>query len=412
VLLQEGPDSAYDRAIIKLSPGGSDAKVAREFCLLSNTFIDPDGPEQGFAITNPAKTNIGYRSRNEVLVGTDFGGDGSTLTDSGYPRVVKSWKRGTPLEEAVTVFEGEQTDILAYQSSYLDRGFAHEFQVRQITFYSSKHWYRPLTPESMKETTADAEATPFKEVPMPADAEIGTFANMALLTLRSDMEQGDHKSFAAGSLVTLPLEELMENNWSNATALFTPTPSRSLSHNTECKDYIILKILEDVKTVLEFHKYDPDTKAFVQQSGGDGAAVPVGEDVGVGSHCRDSSFDNTLWLMRDGYLIPDALEMASAEDCCSSPKPVKAKPAMFNADGLTVLQNFATSLDGTKIPYFVIRREDLKMDRTNPVLLDAYGGFEISMLPGYSAGVGAGWLERGGIKVIANIRGGGEYGPK
>jgi len=315
------------------------------------------------------------------------------------------------LEEAVTVFEGEQTDILAYQSSYLDRGFAHEFQVRQITFYSSKHWYRPLTPDTIKEITADAESTPFKEVPMPEDAEIGTFGCMALMTLRSDMEKNG-KGFAAGSLVALPMDELMEDNWSNATELFTPTPSRSLSHQTECKDFIILKILEDVKTVLEFHKYDPDTRTFVQQSGGEGAAVLVGEDVGVGSHCRDSSFDNTLWLMRDGYLVPDALEMASAEDCCASSKPVKAKPAMFNADGLCVVQHFATSLDGTKIPYFVIRRKDVKFDGTNPVLLDAYGGFEISMLPGYSAGVGAGWLERGGIKVIANIRGGGEYGPK
>ena len=132
----------------------------------------------------------------------------------------------------------------------------------------------------------------------------------------------------------------------------------------------------------------------------------MGQDVSVSSHCRNSEVDNTLWLWRDGYIVPDTLEMATAEDCCKSTEFIKAKPAMFNADGLCVEQNFVESKDGTRIPYFIIRRKDVKMDGSNAVLLDAYGGFEISMLPGYSAGVGAGWLERGGVKVIANIRGG------
>lgn len=248
-------------------------------------------------------------------------------------------------------------------------------------------------------------------MPIPEDAELGTFADMAMITLRSDFESPAGGVFKAGSLVTLPLSELMENDWTNAIALFTPTASRSLSSTTECKDYLILKVLEDVKTALEFYKYDSDNKYWTKQDGGDNAGVPVGQDVSVHSHCRDSSADNILWLWRDGYLVPDTLEMASAEDCCAVTEHIKAKPAMFNADGLCVEQRFATSKDGTMIPYFVMRREDLAMDGSNPVLLDAYGGFEISMLPGYSAGVGAGWLERGGCKVIANIRGGGEYGP-
>lgn len=142
-LLDEGPDSAWDRAIIKLSPGGSDADTCREFDLSTEQFVDvSDG---GFAIATPAKTRISYRSRNEVLVGTDFGMDGSSLTDSGYPRVVKSWKRGTPLEDAVTVFEGKQSDIAASQFAYHDRGFVHEFQLRSITFYTSQYFYRSLS---------------------------------------------------------------------------------------------------------------------------------------------------------------------------------------------------------------------------------------------------------------------------
>ena len=411
-LLDEGPNNPHcDRALIKLSPGGSDADICREFCLESQTFVTEE--DEGFAILTPAKTRISYRSRNEVLVGTDFEQDGSTLTDSGYPRVVKSWKRGTPITEAVTVFEAQQTDIAANMYSYHDRGHVHEFQLRSITFYTSQYFYRPLTCEGVAGVTADKEKALFREVPIPEDAELGTFANMALVTLRSDLDVTaatssggtTSTSFKAGSMITLPLPELMENDWSNAVAMFEPTTSRSLSSSTETKDYIILKILEDVRTKLEFWKYCQETQSWSKQLSSEEDSVPVGQDVSLSSHCRNSEADNTLWLWRDGYLVPDTLEIATAEDCCKSTEFVKAKPAMFNADGLIVEQHFATSHDGTRIPYFVMRKEDVKMDGSNAVLLDAYGGFEISMLPGYSAGVGAGWLERGGIKVIANIRG-------
>lgn len=410
-LLDEGPTNPIcDRALIKLSPGGSDADICREFDLVTQQFVDPNGTDQGFELLDPAKTRISYRSRDEVLVGTDFGQDGSTLTDSGYPRVVKSWKRGTSISDAVTVFEGEQTDIAASMYSYHDRGFVHELQLRSITFYTSQYFYRSLSCDDVSSVTADVEQTPFKEVPIPEDAELGTFANMAMVTLRSDLDAPGGQTFKAGSMISLPMSELMDNNWANAVAMFEPTLSRSLSSTTETKDYLILKILEDVRTKLEFWKYDKETQSWTKQTGGgdddEGGAIPVGQDVSVASHCRNSEADNTLWLWRDGYIVPDTLEMATAEDCCKSTEFIKAKPAMFNADGLCVEQNFVESKDGTHIPYFVIRRKDVKMDGSNAVLLDAYGGFEISMLPGYSAGVGAGWLERGGVKVIANIRGG------
>lgn len=413
-LLDEGPGLAnWDRALISLSPGGSDADTTREFDLEKECWVEPE--DGGFALRDPAKTRIGYRSRDEVLVGTDFDGHGTSLTDSGYPRIVKSWKRGTPLSDAVTVFEGEQTDIAASMYAYHDRGFVHEFQLRSITFYTSEYFYRSLPLGSLAERSADVEDTQFRKVPIPEDAELGTFADAALVTLRSDLEsppgQADGVIFKAGAMITLPMSELMENDWSKAKQLFEPTPARSLSATSECKDYIILKVLEDVRTRLVFWKCDTVSKIWSEQGGGEGGAVPVGEDFSVGSHCRDSEADNTLWIWRDGYLVPDTLEMANAEDCCAASEHIKSKPAMFNAEGLIVEQNFATSLDGTRIPYFIIRKEDAAFDGSNPTLLDAYGGFEISMLPRYSAGVGAGWLEHGGVKVIANIRGGGEYGP-
>ncbi len=111
----------------------------------------------------------------------------------------------------------------------------------------------------------------------------------------------------------------------------------------------------------------------MRQEGGDDARVRVGEDVSLHSHCCDSSADNTLWLWRDGYIVPDTLEVASADDCCAVTEHIKANPAMFDASGLCVEQRFATSADGTRIPYFVIKQKDLAMDESNPVLLDAYG---------------------------------------
>ena len=174
-LLDDGPGGDWDRALIALSPGGSDADTTREFDLKAETWVDPaDG---GFAMPDTAKTSIRYRSRNEVLVGTDFGGNGKSMTDSGYPRVVKSWKRGTPIESATVVFEGEQADVACSQYAYHDRGFGHEFQLRSITFYTSKYFYRALSAGSLQSVSAADEPTPFAPVPMPEDAELSTFAD-------------------------------------------------------------------------------------------------------------------------------------------------------------------------------------------------------------------------------------------
>ena len=395
-------DGNHDRALISLSPGGSDADTTREFDLTTNAFVD--AKDGGFAMPTPAKTQIAYRGRDECLVGTDFGGDGSALTDSGYPRVVKSWKRGTPLDDAVTVFEGEKQDIAASQYCYKDRGLLHEFRVRSLTFYTSKHWYR--SPKAG--VLAHEDATPFAEVPIPADATIGTFGACALVTLRSDWTAGG-ETYAQGSLLSVDLEALVAGDLSNVTALFTPTEARSLEDTTETRDFLVLKVLEDVRTKLVTYRYAAG--AWSLHDDGSGGAVGVGEDVAVQAVNRRADADNKVYVWRDGYLVVDVLETADAADLAAT-TVLKTKPAMFDASGLTVDQHFATSADGTKVPYFVMRREDLAFDGSNPTLVDAYGGFEISLTPGYSAGVGVGWLERGGVKVIANIRGGGEYGPR
>ena len=228
---------------------------------------------------------------------------------------------------------------------------------------------------------------------------------MALITLRSDWTVSG-RTFKQGSLLSCKFSDLMASDLSKAQVLFEPTASRSLESETATKNYLVLKVLEDVRSTLVTYRFDGDK--FVEHSTGGGIAV--GEDVSVQGLNRFSDQDDRVWLWRDGYLRVDALDIGDAATLDKTTQ-VKTKPGFFNSDGLTVDQHFATSKDGTKIPYFVQRRTDMKFDGSTPTLVDAYGGFEISMTPHYSAGVGIGWLERGGCKVIANVRGGGEYGP-
>mmetsp|Transcript_13161 Transcript_13161/g.15472 ORF Transcript_13161/g.15472 Transcript_13161/m.15472 type:complete len:794 (-) Transcript_13161:66-2447(-) len=409
-LLEEGPgESKWDRALIALSPGGSDADTTREFDLVKEKFIDEE--DGGFAMPTAAKTSIAYRSREEVLVGTDFEGDGSSMTDSGYPRVIKSWKRGTPIEDAKIIFEGEKSDVSVGQYSYFDRdGMCHEFQYRSLTFYTTKYWYRTLSSEQIVTSPSDEEATPFIPIPIPEDAEISTFGSDAMITLRSDWTPpGSDTLYQAGALISAPMNDVMNDQWTSVTCLFQPTPTKSLQSTTTTKDYVILSVLEDVRTALEVWKCGETTGNWKLMPAEENA-VTVGESLRFGNVNRDSAVDNRVFLWRDGYLIPDTLELCDAGSLAVT-EPLKAKPAMFAAEDLCVDQHFCNSKDGTKIPYFVMRKKDIVLDGTNPTLLDAYGGFEISMLPGYAAGVGAAWLEKGGVKVIANIRGGGEYGP-
>eukprot|EP00937_MAST-01D_sp_MAST-1D-sp2_P002103 g2103.t1 len=429
-LLDEGPSGAWDRALVRLSPGGSDADTTREFDLARQAWVAP--AEGGFALPEPAKSDVQYRSRDELLIGTDFDGDGSTLTDSGYPRVVKAWQRGTPLAAARTVFEGAQADISASQYAYYDRGHLHEFQHRQLTFYTARRWYR--SPGDLNTPCLEEQAE-FVPVPVPDDASFGTFGDAATIELRSEWSPDGlqpARTFPAGALLTAPLADAVRGEWAGLRVLFEPSATASLQSQSGTRNFLVLKVLDDVRTELRFWRYDGGgawTHCDGEGGGGgegegeDEGAVRVGEDVSVGAVWPDDS--DELWLWRDGYLVPDALELASAADGCRSTTPLRQKPHMFDAAGLTVRQHFARSADGTRVPYFVVRRAggdgdgdeagaagSFRHDGNNCVLLDAYGGFEISMLPGYSAGVGAGWLERGGVKVIANIRGGGEYGPK
>eukprot|EP00440_Ansanella_granifera_P033074 gb/GFBE01035886.1/.p1 GENE.gb/GFBE01035886.1/~~gb/GFBE01035886.1/.p1 ORF type:complete len:698 (+),score=148.88 gb/GFBE01035886.1/:1-2094(+) len=389
VLLDEGPEAKHDICLVKLSPGGSDADVVREFNLVKKEFV-PES-EGGFRV-GACKSRVCYKSRDVLLIGTDTGAE-NDMTDSGYPRQVREWKRGTPLAEAPIVFEGEKTDVAVSAARYYDRGVWHECRDRSITFYTAEYnWLH----------NGD-----WKKVDVPDDVDVSTFKDSFTFRLRSEWKVSG-ATYSQGSLLAIPVDSFFAGKLEEMKVLFAPSPSESLEDTTGTLNYLILSVLNDVKTKLVFWEYKDGT--WVDRGSETGLGM---ENVSLGG--VDSDKNDELWATVQGYTRPTSLFLTTAEELFAgnllASSPLKMLPAFYKADDIEVQQFFATSLDGTKVPYFQLSKKDLKMDGSNVTLLYGYGGFEISLTPVYSATRGVAWLEDGGVWIDANIRGGGEYGP-
>jgi len=362
----------YRRALVDLSRGGADASVVREFDLETLTFV-----EDGFTLPE-AKSRVGWVDEDRIYVGTDFG-DGS-LTMSGYPRVVKEWLRGTPLSEAVTVFEGKPDDVSAGAYHDPTEGFERDFVYRNLDFYrTEKHLRRP--------------GGELVRVDVPEDAETSAHREWLLVSTRSEWTVGD-TTYPSGTLLAARFEDYLAGK-RDLTVLFEPDEHTSLAYHQWTRNHLIVATLQDVKS-----RFDVLTPA-------DGwARTPLTGVPEVGSADildTNPDVDDEYFLNASGYTQPATLQRG---ELGGPVEVLKRAPAFFSADGLSTQQYFATSDDGTRIPYFVVGQEN-----DGPTLLYGYGGFEVALTPGYSGGVGRGWLERGGTYVVANIRGGGEYGP-
>ncbi|CAL1157295.1 unnamed protein product [Cladocopium goreaui] len=384
-----GPDEPKDICLLHLSPGGSDAEVIREFNVEKKEFV----PEEsgGFTIKE-CKSGVSFKSRDVLLVGTDTGADGD-MTDSGYPSQVREWTRGQALKDAPITFHGPTTDVVSYSDRYFDRGVFHESRGRAITFYTSQ--YRWL------------HEGQWKIVDVPEDMNLSTFGDRFQFQLRSVWEVAG-RSFAQGSLLSISIDSFFSGDLGKMDVLFAPTASESLEDSCGTRNYLVLSILEDVKTKLMFWEYK------------DGSWINRGEE-GLGMEsCSlaavEADHSDELWVTVFGYTRPSSLFLMTVEDLCAgklpSMQPLKTLPSFFKSDDIEVQQYFATSLDGTKVPYFQLSKEGIACDGSNPTLLYGYGGFEISLTPLYSAARGVAWLEHGGVWIDANIRGGGEYWPR
>ncbi|MFE3290784.1 prolyl oligopeptidase family protein [Rhodococcus sp. NPDC059234] len=371
------PDQS--RALISLSRGGADAVVVREFDLLRAEFVLPE--DGGFHLPE-AKSDIGWIDADTVYVGTDTGP--GALTDSGYPRTAARWRRGTPLTEAVTVFEGDHSDVAV--SAWYDRtpGFERSFVERSIDFYASQRF----------ELGPDGELT---LIDVPQDARASVHREWLLIRTRGAWAVGDHE-YPAGTLLAARYADYQEGS-RELTVLFAPDPHTSLEQYVWTRNHLLMVTLSDVQTRLRVRTPGPAGWTDEPLAGVSELAATDVLDV-------DPVESDEFFLNSSGYTTPATLLHGYVGEPVEE---LKQAPTFFDSSNLSVAQHFAVSDDGTRIPYFVVREPGAA---PGPTLLYGYGGFENSMLPGYSGAMGLSWLERGGTYVVANIRGGGEYGPQ
>ena len=370
----------YERCLVALSRGGADADVTREFDLASRTWV-----EGGF-FRPEAKGGLGWIDRDNVYVYTDFGS--GTMTESGYPRIVKAWKRGTPMTAAKVVYEGNPDDMYIAAARDHSPGYVRDFVFRTIAFYNDELYLRR------------ADGT-LDQVDVPNSTNKSVVREWLGLELREPWTVGG-ETYKAGSYIVANFDDFMAGK-RDFEVLFAPTDTTSLAGVTWTKDHVVLNVLDDVKNRLS---------VLTPRDDGTWTSKPFtgAPDIGtLGVSAVDSDESNAVWLTAESYLTPDTLSLATIGQ---GPEVLKTMPSFFDASKHEVSQHFATSKDGTRVPYFMVAPKGLERDGSAPTLLYGYGGFEISMLPGYSATVGKGWLEKGGVYAVANIRGGGEYGPR
>ena len=367
-----------DRCLVSLSRGGADAAVVREFDPKAKAFV-----KDGFALPE-AKSDVTWIDRDTLFVGTDFGP--KSLTDSGYPRIVKEWKRGTKLADAKLVFEGKASDVAVGAAHDTTRGFERDFVYRAVNFYETELFVR--------------RDTKLVKIEKPADAEASAHREWLLVRLRSAWDVGG-KTYPAGALLAANFEGFLKGE-RKFDVLFEPTERKSLEAFSPTRNHILLGELDNVRSRLFALTYKDGTWRRAELPGvpefGTASANPV-----------DADESDDYFLITTGYLTPSTLSLGTVG---KEPEKLKQSPTFFDAKGLVVSQHEATSKDGTKVPYFQVSREKIALDSTNPTLLYGYGGFEVSLTPAYSGIVGSAWLEKGGVFVVANIRGGGEFGPK
>ena len=369
----------YKRCLVSLSRGGADASVHREFDLENRVFL-----KDGFFLPE-AKSQVDWVDENTLFVGTNFG-EGS-LTTSGYPRITKLWKRGTPLAQAETVFEGKPEDVAVVGIHDATRGYERDFVQRSPTFFSDELYLR-----------RDGKLV---KIDKPLSANANVHRDLLLLELRDDWTVSG-KTYPAGALVAADFEAFLKGE-RKLDVLFEPGERRSLQGYSPTLRAILVNELDNVKN-----------RVFVlSRKGGvwTREALPNMPEFGtVAARAVDDKESDDYFLTVTDYTTPTSLSLGSVGR--GTTEKLKQLPAFFDASGLVASQHETASKDGTRIPYFQVSRKDLALDGKNPTLLYGYGGFEVSLLPEYRGSVGAAWLEKGGVYVVANIRGGGEFGPK
>lgn len=367
---------AYVRCMINLSPGGSDASEFREFDTKTKAFVPG-----GFTLPE-AKSSVSWKDEDTLWVGTDFGQ--GTLTTSGYPRIVKLWKRGTTLASARTVYEGKIEEVGSFGSSEIHSDGRYDLVTR--------------VPAAFRQELFLMLGERLVKLDVPEDCNPRVFFRDRLLfSLRSDWPVGG-KTYREGSLLAATIDDLLRGV-GRFDVLFEPSARVSLADVERTRDRVLLVTLDNVKSRI--------VAISLKDGAWERSEVPT-PGLGTADVSATSDATEDVFLTYEDFATPRSLLLSERGGQATK---VKTMPAFFDATGITAEQLEATSKDGTKIPYFVVRPKGTKTDGTAPTLLHGYGGFEIPEVPYYSGVVGSAWLSRGGVYVLANIRGGGEFGP-
>ncbi len=369
-------DPSGVRCMISLSNGGLDASTDREFDVETRQFV------QGGFVVPEAKSNLGWLDRDTLLVATNWG-EGS-LTESGYPFVLKAWRRGTPLSSATEIMRGERTDVSLGVITLEDESGDHiAIATEAETFFETV--YSLITLEGPQRIT------------LPRRSSIRRyFQDRLIVTLEEAWSIGG-RDYAAGTLLAMPLATATLPN-PLIEVIFAPTSRQSIENVAATSEALLVSGFDNVRGRLQ---------RFTFANGawrGEQVALPP---TGVVSLAGSSTSDARAFVVFEDFLTPPTLYALDGANA----RAVRSLPAQFDASPYVTEQFEAVSADGTCVPYFVVRRSDLPMNGQNPTLLYAYGGFQLSQTPSYNAYIGRLWLDQGGTYVLANIRGGGEFGP-
>ncbi len=373
------PEGRY--CLVSLSDGGKDAVTIREFDKQTGKFV-----EGGISLPE-SKSGISWIDRDTLLVSYAVGDE--NLTTSGYPRSVRILKRGQTLDQAVEVFKGEQTDMMvsAYGLRDADGVLKATIIQRMPDFYNSDKYL----------LKADGSV---EKLALPSKGGINSLVNGKLvITTDEDWTAPSGQTFKTGDIFSYNLDAWMADPASRAELILSPGEREAVEGINNTRNKLIVALYENVRGSI--YVYDTNDWSRTRLN------LPENVTVGIGSA---SETNDQFFASISGYLTPSTYYLADAST--GAVEVSKSLPPKFDATGLVVDQHQATSKDGTLIPYFVVRKADAPNDGSNPTLLYGYGGFQSSLLPSYSGTIGKLWLERGGIYVIANTRGGGEFGPR
>jgi prolyl oligopeptidase len=367
-----------NRCLVSLTRGGGDAHVVREFDMRLRRFV-PDG-----FVLPEAKGGLSWIDKDRVFVETDFGP--GSMTTSGYPRIIKEWRRGTPLTEAHTIYEGraEDTSVGAWKEQ--DPRHGYEFVIRRMTFFTNELYLR--------------DGGKLRKLDKPDDASAWTVRDQLLVELRSDWDVGGQR-YPQGALLAIGMDSFLKGR-RDFSVLFTPTATTSLQSTAHTRNAILLSEMDNVRGRVE------ELRLVGGKWQRRTVATPAFGSLTVSA--ADPLRSDEYFLTTADFLTPARLEIGKVGS--DRRTLLKSLPAFFDASPLKVEQFSARAADGTAIPYFAVMRKDVQFNGANPTLLYGYGGFEITQRPFYSGILGRSWLARGGVYVLANIRGGGEFGPR